>query len=72
MECALWTALTDYYAKIPMAITAENLAVKYNITREDCDNFVLLSQKRWSDAQKSGKFKLGFSLIVKESVFKFV
>lgn len=40
-----------------MAITAENLAVKYNITREDCDAFALQSQKRWAEAQKSGNFK---------------
>jgi acetyl-CoA acyltransferase 2 len=57
MECSLWSALTDWHARIPMAITAENLAVKYNISREDCDKFALLSQKRWSDANKSGKFK---------------
>lgn len=57
MECALWSALTDWYVKTPMAITAENLAEKYNISREDCDKFALLSQKRWADAQKSGKFK---------------
>ena len=57
MECALWSALTDWHARIPMAITAENLATKYNISREDCDNFALLSQKRWADAQKGGKFK---------------
>lgn len=57
MECSLWSALTDWHARIPMAITAENLAEKYSISREDCDNFALLSQKRWADAQKNGKFK---------------
>lgn len=40
-----------------MALTAENLAEKYNISRQDCDEFALLSQQRWADAQKSGKFK---------------
>ena len=25
---------------LPMAITAENLAEKYNVTREECDEFV--------------------------------
>ena len=57
MECSLWSALTDWHARIPMAITAENLAEKYSISREDCDNFALISQKRWADAQKNGKFK---------------
>lgn len=40
-----------------MAITAENLAVKYNVTREECDKFALLSQQRWDAANKAGKFK---------------
>jgi acetyl-CoA acyltransferase 2 len=31
---SLWDGLTDSYANIPMGITAENLAKKYNITRE--------------------------------------
>lgn len=39
-----------------MALTAENLAVKYNISREDCDNFAYLSNQRWDAAQKAGKF----------------
>ena len=33
---SLWDGLTDAYAGIPMGITAENLAKKYNITREVC------------------------------------
>ena len=39
-----------------MAITAENLAEKYGITREDCDAFALRSQQRWAAAQESGAF----------------
>jgi acetyl-CoA acyltransferase 2 len=31
---SLWEALTDSYCQAPMAITAENLAAKYGITRE--------------------------------------
>ena len=57
MECSLWSALTDWYVQTPMAITAENLAEKYNINREDCDNFALSSQRRWAEAQKRGNFK---------------
>jgi hypothetical protein len=34
MEDMLWAGLTDSYAGTPMGITAENLATKYNITRE--------------------------------------
>lgn len=40
-----------------MGITAENLAEKYNISREDCDQFALLSQSRWKQANDAGKFK---------------
>ena len=57
IECGLWSALTDWYVKTPMAITAENLAQKYNISREDCDKFAQLSQQRWGAANKAGKFK---------------
>lgn len=32
---------------MPMAITAENLAVKYKISREECDEFALQSQMKW-------------------------
>ena len=53
---SLWEALTDSYAKAPMAITAENLAVKYNISRTDADNFAIRSQKNWARAQESGAF----------------
>ena len=54
---SLWDALTDSYTKTPMAITAENLAEKYAISRADADAFALSSQKRWAAAQESGGFK---------------
>ena len=41
--------MTDFHAKMPMGVTGENLAEKYNITRQDCDEFALLSQKRWGE-----------------------
>lgn len=56
MVDTLWAALTDSYSKTPMAVTAENLAVKYGITREDCDAFALESQRRWAAAQEAGGF----------------
>jgi acetyl-CoA acyltransferase 2 len=52
----LWEALTDSYSQTPMAVTAENLAVKYGITREQADAFALRSQERWAAAQESGGF----------------
>jgi acetyl-CoA acetyltransferase family protein len=54
---SLWAALTDSYNNLPMAITAENLAVKYEITRSDQDNFALMSQRRAKAAWDSGAMK---------------
>ena len=53
---SLWEALTDSYCQTPMAVTAENLAEKYGITREMADAFALRSQKNWAAAQESGAF----------------
>lgn len=57
MECSLWSTLTDWYINTPMGITAENLAKKYGLTRQEVDEFALLSQTRWKEANKSGRFK---------------
>lgn len=48
----LWDAFNNYH----MGTTAENLAKKYNITRDEADLFALKSQEKASNAQKSGKF----------------
>ncbi len=55
-EDSLWTALTDSYGNTPMAITAENLAKKYGVSREECDAFALASQERALEAQSNGYF----------------
>jgi len=57
LEDSLWTALTDSYCNTPMAVTAENLAVKYGISREACDEYALTSQRRWAAANEKGVFK---------------
>lgn len=57
MECSVWATLTDHHIKTPMGMTAENLADKYGISRQECDEFALLSQKRWHEANQQGKFK---------------
>lgn len=57
MVDTLWEALTDSYCKTPMAVTAENLADKYKVTREEADAFALRSQKNWAAAQEAGAFK---------------
>jgi len=57
VEDSLWSALTDSYSNTPMAVTAENLATKYGITRKDCDDYALTSQQRWAAANEKGFFK---------------
>ncbi|HEY4533665.1 MAG TPA: acetyl-CoA C-acetyltransferase [Fusobacterium sp.] len=50
-------ALTDAFHKIHMGITAENVAEKYGITREEQDKFALASQQKAVAAVDSGRFK---------------
>ncbi|PZR60532.1 MAG: acetyl-CoA C-acyltransferase [Candidatus Eremiobacter antarcticus] len=45
LEDSLWEGLTDSYNDMPMAITAENLARQYEISREASDEFSLRSQR---------------------------
>jgi acetyl-CoA C-acetyltransferase len=49
----LWCAFNDYH----MGITAENIAERYGINREDQDCFALESQKRALAAIRSGRFR---------------
>jgi acetyl-CoA acetyltransferase family protein len=53
----LWDALTDSYTGMPMAITAENLAEKYGISRAACDEYALRSQQTWAAANEAGRFR---------------
>ena len=49
----LTCALNDF---IHMGITAENVAQKYQISRDDQDNFALKSQQKATQAQVQGRF----------------
>jgi len=49
----LWDAFNDYH----MGITAENIAEKYEISREMQDEFAALSQQRCESAMKDGRFR---------------
>jgi len=53
LKDGLWDAFHGYH----MGNTAENVATKYQITREQQDEFALASQQKASAAQKSGRFK---------------
>ena len=49
----LWDAFNGYH----MGNTAENVAEKWQITREQQDEFAVMSQQKAEAAQKAGKFK---------------
>ncbi len=49
--------LTDAFNGYHMGITAENLAEKYQITREEQDVFAVASQKKAEAARAAGRFK---------------
>jgi len=53
LKDGLWDAFHGYH----MGNTAENVATKYQITREQQDAFALASQQKASAAQKAGRFK---------------
>ena len=57
LEDWLWEGLNDPYAGCSMAITAENCAVKYGITREQSDEYALRSQQLANKAWTSGVMK---------------
>ncbi|RMF14974.1 MAG: acetyl-CoA C-acetyltransferase [Gammaproteobacteria bacterium] len=48
----LWDAFNDYH----MGITAENVAEKYGLTREELDAFAAQSQQKAQAAMEAGKF----------------
>jgi acetyl-CoA acyltransferase 2 len=55
LEDSLWSALTDTYCNTSMAMTAENLAAQYGITRAQADAFALQSQVRAGAAADAGR-----------------
>lgn len=56
IDTMLHDGLTDAFHHYHMGITAENLAEKYNITREEQDAFAEQSQQKTEAAQKAGRF----------------
>ena len=49
--------LTDVFNNYHMGVTAENVAAKWQITRDEQDKFAVASQNKAEAAQKAGKFK---------------
>lgn len=50
-------ALTDAFNNYHMGITAENIAGKFNVSRQEQDEFAANSQQKAEKAVKSGRFK---------------
>jgi len=66
----LWDAFYGYH----MGVTAENVAEKFQITREDQDKFALQSQKKAIEAQKGKKFNeeiVNYKVMSKNSEINF-
>ena len=56
LDCLLRDALLDPGGAGHMALTAENLAKEFNISRADQDDFAAQSQQKAAIAQKAGQF----------------
>jgi len=57
MADGIWDGLTDAYSGLIMGLTAENLAEKYNISRQEQDEVALRSHNNAEAATKEGRFK---------------
>ena len=67
----LWDAFHGYH----MGITAENVAEKFQVTREEQDKFALKSQEKAVKAQKENKFKdeiVNFKIKSKKAEIDFI
>lgn len=51
-----WILENEPNIYLPMGITAENVAEKYNITREEMDIFAVESHRKAAEAREAGKF----------------
>ncbi|UQR66629.1 acetyl-CoA C-acetyltransferase [Bradyrhizobium sp. C-145] len=57
VDSMLKDGLLDAFHGYHMGVTAENIAAKWQITREEQDAFAASSQNKAEDAQKAGRFK---------------
>lgn len=57
MEDWVWDGLYDTYGDCTMAVTAENLAKKYKLSREEIDEYAFLSHQKALAAMEKGYFK---------------
>lgn len=57
VDLTVWDGLWEIFNDYHMGVTAENLAMKYNILREEQDRYALSSHGKAIKAIKDGKFK---------------
>ena len=57
IDFMMYDGLIDVFSGVAMGITAENIAKKFNISREMQDEFAVKSQAKAAAAQKTGRFK---------------
>ena len=67
VEDSITAALFDKFAKVPMAITAENLAAEYDITRQQADEHSIRSQTRYRLAADNNYFNLEITPVTIET-----
>jgi acetyl-CoA acetyltransferase family protein len=57
LEDSLWSALLDTHCGCTMAVTVENCAAKYGVTRDEQDRYAIRSQQLADKAWKEGRLK---------------
>lgn len=56
IDMMMQDGLTDAFSNMPMGITAENIANRFNISRLEQDEFAYLSHQKAAKAQEEGRF----------------
>ncbi|MDX2104020.1 MAG: acetyl-CoA C-acetyltransferase [Alphaproteobacteria bacterium] len=57
VDTMMHDALTDAFQHYAMGVTAENIAERWQLTRDEQDAFAMASQNKAEAAQKAGRFK---------------
>lgn len=57
IDSMILDGLTDVFNNYHMGVTAENIAEKWGLSRQEQDEFALASQHKTEAAQKAGRFK---------------
>jgi len=67
LEDMLWESLMDTNCDLTMAQTAEELAERYDVTREEADQVAFASQQRAKDAWDEGRFEAEIAAVTVKS-----